>query len=71
MATFWERAAHSVEHMFSLYWDYSYFCYLPIFILRVGLSSDCYSKPISIRVVFSFHVNVDLIQLHCNEDGLF
>ena len=70
MATFWERAAQSVEHMVSLYCDYLYFCYLPIFILRVGLSSDCYCKPISIGVVFSFHENVDLIQPH-NEDGLF
>ena len=22
MATFWERAAHSVDHMFSLYFDF-------------------------------------------------
>ena len=22
LATFWERAAHSVDHMFSLYFDY-------------------------------------------------
>ena len=59
--------------MISLYCEYMYlyFCYLTIFILRVGLSSECYSKPISIRVVFSFHVNVDFIQLNYNEDGLF
>ena len=25
MAIFWERAAHSVDHMFSLYFDYLYF----------------------------------------------
>ena len=26
MATFWERAAHSVYHMFSLYFDFGFEC---------------------------------------------
>ena len=28
MATFWERAAHSVDHMFCLYFDYLLFSVL-------------------------------------------
>ena len=28
MVTFWERAAHSVEHKFSLYFDYLFFVIL-------------------------------------------
>ena len=41
MATFWERAAHSADHMFSLYFDYLYFCYFPFGLkLRVDLVWD-------------------------------
>ena len=33
MATFWERAAHSVGHMFSLYFDFLEFQLFPILVL--------------------------------------
>ena len=36
VATFWERAAHSVYHMFSLYFDIVILV-IPILVLRVGL----------------------------------
>ena len=31
MATFWETAAHSVDHMFSLYIQYLYYQLFPLF----------------------------------------
>ena len=34
MATFWEIAAHSVEHMFSLYFDYLLY---PVVVLRAAV----------------------------------
>ena len=34
MATFWEIAAHSVDHMFSLYFEYLYFLLFPVLVLR-------------------------------------
>ena len=37
MATVWERAAHSVDHMFSLYYI---LVILVILALRAGLGSD-------------------------------
>ena len=37
MATFWETAAHSVDHMFSLYIDYLKFELFLVFVLRAGL----------------------------------
>ena len=36
MATFWETAAYSVDHMFSLYFDYLYISYFPFLVLRAG-----------------------------------
>ena len=30
MATFWERAAHSVDHMFSLYSDHLLLLFIPL-----------------------------------------
>ena len=40
MATFWEIAAHSVDHMFSLYFDF----FVILVISRLDLVSDCYSS---------------------------
>ena len=34
MVTFWERAAHSVDHMFSLYFDYLLFKLFPVLVMR-------------------------------------
>ena len=34
MATFWERAAHPVDDMFSLYFDYLSFWLFPVLVLR-------------------------------------
>ena len=36
MAVFWERAAHSVDHMFSLYFDYLQFKLFPVCVMKVG-----------------------------------
>ena len=36
MATFWEIAALSVGHMFSLYYDYLKFSLFPVLVLRAG-----------------------------------
>ena len=35
-SSFWEIDAHSVEHMFSLYFDYLYFKLFPVLVLRAG-----------------------------------
>ena len=37
MATFWEIAAHSVDHMFSLYFDYLLYYLVRILVLRAGV----------------------------------
>ena len=29
-------AAHSVDHMFALYFDYLYYCLFPVLVFRVG-----------------------------------
>ena len=34
MATFWDRVAHSVDHRFSLYFDYLQFKLLLVLVLR-------------------------------------
>ena len=36
MATFWERAAHLFDHMFSMYFDYLYLKLLSVLVLKVG-----------------------------------
>ena len=36
MATVWERATDTVDHMFSLYGDYLYFLSFPVSVLRAG-----------------------------------
>ena len=36
MANFWEIAAHSVDHMFSLFFDYLKLWLLSVLVLRVG-----------------------------------
>ena len=36
MTTFWEIAAHSVDHMFSLYFDNLYYKVFPALVLRAG-----------------------------------
>ena len=36
MATFWDIAAHSVDHMFSLYFDYLLFNLFPVLVLEAG-----------------------------------
>ena len=48
MATFWERTAHSVDRMFSLYCIYLYFKLFPVFgfegkilVLIVPLPGHC------------------------------
>ena len=42
MTTFWERAAYSVEHMFSLYFDYLLFWLFPdvVLMVRFGVLID-------------------------------
>ena len=44
MATFWERAAHSVSRMLSLYFVYLKLWLFPILVSRAGLGSDCVSS---------------------------
>ena len=44
MATFWERVAHSVYHMFSLCFDLLWFLLFHTLVLRTGLGSDCISS---------------------------
>ena len=39
-----EIAAHSVDHMFSLYFDYCNFSYFPFWFWRLDLGSDCFSS---------------------------
>ena len=41
MATFWERAAHSVAHMFFLYFDYLLFELFPVLALIVPVPGHC------------------------------
>ena len=36
LANFWETAAHSVDHMFSWYFDYLLFWLFPVLVLRAG-----------------------------------
>ena len=44
MATFWERAAHSVYLMFSLYFDlFSLFCFEGVTGSNGGAVAQCYS----------------------------
>ena len=38
MATFWEIAAHPVDHNFSLYFDYLYYLLFPVLVLRAGFA---------------------------------
>ena len=42
MTTFWERAAHSMDHMLYLYFDYLLFKLFPVFVLRVGAPFPVY-----------------------------
>ena len=37
MSTFWERDAHSVDCVFSLYFVYLHFLLFPVVVLRAGL----------------------------------
>ena len=45
-----ERAAHSVDHVFSLYFDFSYF---PFWFRGLDLGSDCFS-PWSLHTFYSY-----------------
>ena len=67
MATFWERASYSVDHMFSLYLDNSLFWLFPVLVLRVGFWSDC-SSSWSLHTCYFY--NVFPKTSPCNEDPL-
>ena len=44
VATFGEKAALTLDDMFSLYFDYLYIFYLPFWFRRLDLGSDCFSS---------------------------
>ena len=52
MATFWEIAAHSVDHMFFLYFDYLYFSILVI--SRFGFEGCIWVLIASVPYLFDF-----------------
>ena len=51
MATFWERAAPSVDRMLSLYFDYLLLKLFSILVLGQDLGSDC-SSTWSLRTFY-------------------
>ena len=44
VATFWEIAAHSVDHMFFFIMTICNFSYFPFLFLGLDLGSDCFSS---------------------------
>ena len=44
---FWERAAHSVDHMFSLYFDCLLFTYFPFGFLGIWVRNDRGGRSLS------------------------
>ena len=53
MVTFWGKAAHSVDHMFSLYFDN-----FPVFVLRAEL---CLIAPVSGNCILVTFINASEI----------
>ena len=56
MATFWERAAHSVGHMFSLYFDYFLIVVIPRFGFEGWIWVLIASVP-GLCILFTFRIN--------------
>ena len=54
MATFWERAAHFVNSMFSLYCTYLQFWLFPILVLRTGSLDTGHCLPFTFELIQMF-----------------
>ena len=55
VATFWERAVHSVDHMSVLYFTICYFSYFRFRLLGLNLGTDCFSSWTCIPFTFAVY----------------
>ena len=70
MYTILERAAHSVDRMFFLYFDYLSFSYFPFVLLWRDLGSDCFSSWSLLTCYFQQNRKATVCGLHkalCNQ----
>ena len=66
MATFWEGAAHSVYHMFSLYFDIAILVISDFGFWGRGFGSDCTSSW-SLLIFYFFHFDsFDSVTVTCS-----